>query len=189
MIVQLTGYLLARQLPYAVIEVSGIGYEVEFPQSCWYALPELGERITVYTRFIVREDAQLLFGFVSKEKRDLFNELLRVSGVGPKLALAILADLPVSQLVRIVQQKEIASLVKLKGVVAKVAQRIVMDLHERLLSWQSAEVASVSPVRDEALAALMALGYSANQAEKAVDAVDEAQDTQTLLRLALQKIG
>ena len=143
----------------------------------------------MHTSFVVREDAQLLFGFLSKDKRDVFNEMRKISGVGPKLALTILSSLQVGELVSIVQQQTPQALIAVKGVGAKVAQRLVMDLKGKLDGYQSQMSSPHSNHADEAVAALMALGYSKPQAEKAVSSITDAQDTQSLIRQALQRIS
>ncbi len=188
MIVSLTGTLQTCALPWVVIDVQGIGYEVEMPHADWYQLPEMGSSIVLHTRFVVREDAQLLFGFMSSRTRDLFNELLRVSGVGPKLALMVLSELSVDRVIQIVMQKQVDALMSVKGVGAKVAQRLVIELQSRLKHWQVSAPSVASQYDEEALAALMALGYSQQRADKALKSLEQSGDTQTLVRLALQVI-
>jgi Holliday junction DNA helicase RuvA len=187
MIVTLNGTLLSATLPTAVVDVHGVGYGVELPHSCWHELPPLGANLTLFTRLIVREDAHLLFGFLTAEKRDVFNEIVKISGVGPKLALTILSAMSIDQLVHAVQKQDAKLFMLVKGIGTKVAQRLVLDLKGRFDGWQ----VSSSPentMEGEAIAALIVLGYSPGQAERAVRAVDGAKDTEMLVRLALQKV-
>jgi Holliday junction DNA helicase RuvA len=187
MIVTLNGTLIAVTLPIAVVDVHGVGYGVEMPHSCWYELPPIGQKITLFTRLIIREDAHLLFGFLTADKRDVFNEIVKISGVGPKLALTILSAMSIDQLIGAIQKQDPKLFMLVKGIGTKVAQRLVLDLKGRFDGWQVSQRAE-NTMQDEAIAALIVLGYSPGQSERAVRAVDTAKDTQTLIRLALQKV-
>jgi Holliday junction DNA helicase RuvA len=177
---------VVKHPPELLIEVSGIGYEVQMPMSCFYELPEVGEEAIVYTHFIVREDAQLLYGFNTTKERALFREVIKANGVGPKLGLAILSGMTAAQFVGCVERGDVSTLVKLPGVGKKTAERLVVEMKDRLKGWddvapanatdgftlepQSYEAASVS-AQDEAVSALIALGYKPQQASKVVSQV------------------
>ena len=135
MIGRLRGTLLEKQPPEILIEVSGVGYEVNMPMTCFYKLPKEGEEAIVYTHFVVRDDAQLLFGFNNKTERALFRELLKANGVGPKLGLAILSGMSAEQFVACVHNEDATSLVKLPGVGKKTAERLVLEMKDRLKDW------------------------------------------------------
>jgi Holliday junction DNA helicase RuvA len=183
MIGRLRGILIEKQPPEILIEVSGVGYEVNMPMTCFYNLPDEGSEAIVYTHFVVREDAQLLYGFINKTERALFRELLKANGVGPKLGLAILSGMSAKQFVACVHNEDATSLVKLPGVGKKTAERLVLEMKDRLKDWAmdlftpftdgAAPLLQEDPTikgnaKDDAIAALMALGYKAHQAEKAV---------------------
>ncbi len=185
MIGRIRGTLIEKQPPDVLIDVAGVGYEVQLPMTCFYELPNCQEEVTLFTHFVVREDAQLLFGFNTKKTRALFRELLKANGVGPKLGLAILSGMSADEFVRCVHNEDASTLVKLPGVGKKTAERLVLELKDRLKNWQgdllSTDdsqflVAQTDPtvqgdVSDDAIAALISLGYKANQAEKAVKSV------------------
>ena len=131
MIGRLRGVILEKQPPLVLLEANGVGYEVHMPMTCFYELPELGQEAIVFTQFVVREDAQLLYGFNDKQERALFRELIKVNGVGPKLALAILSGMSAQQFVSAVEREEITTLVKLPGVGKKTAERLVVEMKDR----------------------------------------------------------
>lgn len=131
MIGRLRGNILEKQPPLVLLEANGVGYEVHMPMTCFYELPELGQEAIVFTHFVVREDAQLLYGFNDKQERALFRELIKVNGVGPKLALAILSGMSAQQFVSAVEREEITALVKLPGVGKKTAERLVVEMKDR----------------------------------------------------------
>jgi Holliday junction DNA helicase RuvA len=183
---RLRGILIEKQPPEILLEVGGVGYELHLPMTCFYELPILGDEVTLYTHFVVREDAQLLYGFTDKKTRALFRELLKANGVGPKLALAILSGLSASQFVLAVEREEIGTLIKLPGVGKKTAERLVVEMKDRLKGWsegalftphtdavtlQQANSEQPSSVEEEAISALLALGYKPQQASLAVGKV------------------
>lgn len=131
MIGRLRGIILEKQPPLVLLETNGVGYEVHMPMTCFYELPELGQEAIVFTQFVVREDAQLLYGFNDKQERALFRELIKVNGVGPKLALAILSGMSAQQFVSAVEREEITTLIKLPGVGKKTAERLVVEMKDR----------------------------------------------------------
>ncbi|MEH6471948.1 MAG: Holliday junction branch migration protein RuvA [Halopseudomonas sp.] len=178
MIGRLKGTLVEKQPPQLMIDVQGVGYEVEAPMSTIFRLPELGQIVELHTHFVVREDAQLLFGFSSKDERALFRTLIKVSGVGPKMAIAILSGIGADDFARCVNQDDSAALVKIPGVGKKTAERLVVEMRDKMRDWlpldNSFELTgdSVAAASDgavhEAESALIALGYKPTQASKAV---------------------
>lgn len=204
MIGRLRGILVEKQPPELLIEVAGIGYEVQMPMSCFYELPELNEEATVYTHFIVREDAQLLYGFNTKKERSLFREVIKANGVGPKLGLAILSGMSASQFVNCVENEDISTLVKLPGVGKKTAERLVVEMKDRLKGWgddlftpatdaapidSQPSIESNHSAEDEAVSALIALGYKPQQASKVVSQVKQPDmSSEALIREALKSM-
>ncbi|WP_107851073.1 Holliday junction branch migration protein RuvA [Oceanimonas marisflavi] len=200
MIGRLKGIIVEKQPPEILLDVNGVGYEVTLPMSCFYELPNVGQAATVLTHFVVREDAQLLFGFNTKTERALFRELIKTNGVGPKLALAILSGMTADQFIHNVEQGEITALVKLPGVGKKTAERLVVEMRDRLKGFggydlfnpapESALAAGGDGARDEALAALQALGYKAAQAEQLMKKIAKpGMDAEQLIREALKSMG
>jgi len=204
MIGRLNGLLVEKQPPEILIEVSGVGYEVQMPMTCFYDLPNVGEQAVIYTHFVVREDAQSLYGFSSRLDRDLFRLLIKVNGVGPKLAAGILSGLDANQFIRCVEARDANALVKLPGVGKKTAERLLIEMTDRIgqlegqfipaspnatVTSDSANggvVAGHDP-REEAEAALIALGYKPQEASKAISKVaEESMSSQELIRLALR---
>ncbi|MFP1784896.1 Holliday junction branch migration protein RuvA [Lonsdalea quercina] len=204
MIGRLRGIILEKQPPQVLIEANGVGYEVHMPMTCFYELPEQGQEATIFTHFVVREDAQLLFGFNNKQERSLFRELIKVNGVGPKLALAILSGMSAQQFVGAVERQEIGALVKLPGVGKKTAERLVVEMKDRFKGlngelFNSASDLTLPPVTDaaassadieaEAESALVALGYKPQEASRMISKVAKAgADCETLIRDALRAV-
>lgn len=201
MIGRLRGNILEKQPPLVLIETNGVGYEVHMPMTCFYELPELNHEAVIFIHFVVREDAQLLFGFNSKQERALFRELIKVNGVGPKLALAILSGMSAQQFVNAVEKEEIAALVKLPGVGKKTAERLVVEMKDRfkgmhgdLFGGDSAfalTTPSTAPATNdaegEAVAALVALGYKPQEASRMISKIGKPDaDCETLIREALR---
>ncbi|PIJ50916.1 Holliday junction DNA helicase RuvA [Erwinia sp. OLTSP20] len=201
MIGRLRGIILEKQPPQVVLEANGVGYEVHMPMTCFYQLPALNQEAIVFTHFVVREDAQLLFGFNSKQERALFRELIKVNGVGPKLALAILSGMSAQQFVTAIEREEVASLVNIPGVGKKTAERLVVEMKDRFKGMHADLFApdtafaltSESPVttgndaESEAAAALVALGYKPQEASRMVTKVGRPEaDCETLIREALR---
>ena len=197
----LRGRIAHRRPPSLVLDVSGVGYEVEAPMSTFYSLPEVGVETTLVTHLVVREDAHILYGFATEEERVLFRTLIKVSGVGPRLALTILSGISVEGFHGCVLEHDVAALVRLPGIGKKTAERLIVELRDRLpelagprpaaSSGSSAPVirAAPSPAR-EATSALVALGYKQNDAERMVKAVTMPDATsEELIRLALQAAG
>jgi len=198
MIGRITGVLIEKQAPELLIDVNGIGYEVLAPMTAIYDLPPLGSTVTLHTHFVVREDAQQLFGFADKQQRKLFRALIKVSGVGPKLALSILSGIETEQFVRSVHEEDSASLVRIPGIGKKTAERLVMEMKDRLKEWQVETdlplMAAANPTPSsqeqwilEAESALMALGYKPTEASKAIAAVKgTVTGPEDLIRFALK---
>ncbi len=143
MIGRLRGTLAEKQPPHLILDVNGVGYEVEVPMTTLYRLPSVGEPVTLHTHLVVREDAHLLYGFAEKRERELFRELIRLNGVGPKLALALMSGLEVDELVRCVQAQDTSTLVKIPGVGKKTAERLLVELKDRFKA--SSLIASYPP--------------------------------------------
>ena len=206
MIGRLRGIIVEKQAPDLLIEVAGVGYEVQLPLTSFYNLPATGLEATIFTHFVVREDAQLLYGFTSTTERSLFRQLIRANGIGPKMALTILSGLTASQFVRCVQNDDISTLVKLPGVGKKTAERLLVEMRDRLKDWglsiqtpltdhlvlgndevQNFELKE-SPEQD-AISALQSLGYSTTQAQAAVKKVYVAgSSSEQLIKAALKSM-
>jgi len=195
MIGRIHGTLIEKSPPDVLIDVSGVGYEVQIPMTCFYELPEQGESLTLYTHFVVREDAQLLFGFTDKMSRELFRELIKANGVGPKLGLTILSGMSANHVLSSVQNEDISALVSLPGVGKKTAERLVVELKDRLAKFAKKAALPDLPVEgqtggtlevpvnaeDEAIDALVALGYKPAQAGKMVKNVAQPGMTSELI--------
>ena len=196
MIGRLRGIILEKQAPNLVIDVQGVGYEVAAPMSTFFSLPALNEEVSLFTHLIVREDAQLLYGFASVRERLLFRSLLKVNGVGAKLALTILSGSDVDDFARSVQEGDAASLTRLPGVGKKTAERLIIEMRDRLKEISGAmglkpvvsEAASLAGAKDEAIEALVALGYKPAEADKMIRSVHaRGMTTEELIRKALQR--
>ncbi|CDH21995.1 Holliday junction helicase, subunit A [Xenorhabdus bovienii str. kraussei Quebec] len=202
MIGRLRGTVLEKQPPLVLLEINGVGYEVHMPMTCFYELPEIGQEAILFTQFIVREDAQLLYGFNDKQERALFRELIKVNGVGPKLALAILSGMSAQQFVTAIEQEAITSLVKLPGVGKKTAERLVVEMKDRFkglngdlfnqsndinLPVVAKQANSNADIEAEAASALVSLGYKLQEASRMVSKVAKpGADCETLIREALR---
>ncbi len=201
MIGRIRGIILEKQAPELVIDVHGVGYELHAPLSTFYKLPAPGQEVVLFTHFVVREDAQQLYGFWQREDRSLFRTLIRVSGVGPKLALAILSGMDSEEFVRSVQRNDARALVNLPGVGKKTAERLIVEMRDRLDEWRpglaAGSVAAPAPdiavtsrnrMVQDAESALISLGYKPQEAARAVSAAldDEVLESEELIRRALQ---
>ncbi|WP_018955061.1 Holliday junction branch migration protein RuvA [Thioalkalivibrio sulfidiphilus] len=197
MIGRLRGELVSKQPPFLLLDVQGVGYEIEAPLSTFYDLPEPGGQVTLHTHLHVREDAHVLYGFASESERALFRSLIKVSGVGAKMALAILSGMTASEFSRCVLDGDVASLVRLPGIGRKTAERLVVEMRDRLGSLPAAApliggkpvaaaVSAPDPVSD-AVSALVSLGYKPQEASRLVSAVEgEAERSEDLILLALK---
>jgi Holliday junction DNA helicase RuvA len=203
MIGRIRGTLAEKQPPEILVDVAGVGYEIHMPMTSFYQLPAVGEEVVVYTHFVVREDAQLLFGFADKMERGLFRELIKANGVGPKLGLAILSGMSATQFLASVQNEDVSALVSLPGIGKKTAERLVVELKDRLAKFGKAQSIAVPPpsadllspntivevndAREEAQSALIALGYKPVQASKLVESVyTQGMESEALIREALK---
>lgn len=165
MIGRLTGLLLEKNPPQILLDVQGIAYEVDVPMSTFYNLPQLNERVVLHTHLVVREDAHLLFGFGTPDERVAFRQLLKISGVGPRLALAVLSGLSMAELADAVARKETGRLTKIPGVGKKTAERLLLELQGKFAASAAGSAPGAEPVAgDDVINALLALGYSEKEA-------------------------
>lgn len=196
MIGRLRGTLLDKKPPQLLLEVGGVGYEVEAPMSTFYQLPASGSEVVLHTHLVVREDAHLLFGFASERERSLFRALLKVNGVGAKMALAILSGMNADTFARCIQENDTTSLTRLPGIGKKTAERLIVEMRDRLADWQEAGVLPVvlavptAEARDEvkdAVSALVSLGYKPPEASRMVSSVStEGRSSEDIIREALK---
>lgn len=198
MIGRIYGKIIDKQPPQLLVDVQGVGYEIDAPMSTFYQLPNLGEPVTLHTHLVVREDAQLLYGFASLAERSLFRSLIKVNGVGARMALTILSGMSADEFIACVQDSDAAALVRLPGVGKKTAERLIIELRDKLkdqlgksspLADSAAttitEVAS-SPVAD-AVSALIALGYKGAEASRMVRTLETSElSAEEIIRLSLQ---
>lgn len=195
MIGQLRGIVLEKHPPYLLLDVAGVGYEIAAPLSTFHHLSDSHEEIILYTHLVVREDAHTLYGFHTQRDRRLFRALIKVNGVGPKLALTILSGIGPDEFVQCILNQNIDQLVNLPGVGRKTAERLIIETKDVLTSWQINE----SPTKNvdslnnqtiqDAISALIALGYKPKEAKRAIDAIQEPQLTsEALIRLALKQM-
>jgi Holliday junction DNA helicase RuvA len=196
MIGRLRGIILEKQAPNLVLDVHGVGYEVAAPMSTFVNLPALNYEVSLFTHLVVREDAQLLYGFATLRERLLFRSLLKVNGVGAKLALTILSGSDVDDFARSVQEGDAASLTRLPGVGKKTAERLIIEMRDRLKEVSGAmglkpvvsEAAKLAGAKDEASEALVSLGYKLAEAEKMIRSLDsDGLTTEEIIKLALQR--
>lgn len=196
MIGRLRGIILEKQAPDLVLDVQGVGYEVAAPMSTFFNLPAVDEEVTLITHLVVREDAQLLYGFATIRERLLFRSLLKVNGVGAKLALTILSGSDVDDFARSVQEGDTDSLTRLPGVGKKTAERLIVEMRDRLKEISGAmglkptvsAAAKLAGAKDEAAAALVSLGYKLAEADKLIRSLDsDGLSTEDLIKLALQR--
>ena len=190
MIGSLRGRLIAKQAPQIIIECQGVGYEVETPMSTFLDLPSVGDDIYLHTHLLVREDAQTLYGFATEDERTLFRTLLRISGVGAKMGLAILSTMGVGDFHRCVEYEDAATLVKIPGVGKKTAERLIIEMRDKIdktVSTPGTKRVSVgSSPRSEAVDALIALGYKAAEVNRLIGSMDvDGQSAEDIIRQAL----
>ncbi|MFO1268451.1 MAG: Holliday junction branch migration protein RuvA [Rubrivivax sp.] len=189
MIGRLAGTLAAKAPPQVLLDVNGVGYEVDVPMSTFYNLPALGEPVVLLTQFVVREDAQLLFGFLTAGERSTFRELTRISGVGPRTALAILSGLSVQELAQAVALQDGARLVKVPGIGKKTAERLLLELKGRLAPEVSpSSSAPISDAQADIQQALLALGYNDREAQTALKALPPGVGVAEGIKLALKAL-
>lgn len=195
MIGHLRGRLAAKHPPQLVVDVGGVGYEVEAPMSTFYGLPALGAEVSLHTHLVVREDAHVLFGFGTEPERALFRELIKVSGVGPRIALAILSGVTVEAFHCCVEAEDVASLVRVPGIGRKTAERLVIEMRDRLKGISGATaggapvgtLGAVASPHSEAFSALVALGYKPAEVTRLLQKVDPSVTaTEEMIRHALR---
>jgi Holliday junction DNA helicase RuvA len=191
MIGRIAGVLLEKNPPQLLIDVTGVGYEIEVPMSTFYNLPAIGQSVSLHVHMVVREDAQLLFGFGSEDERRAFRQLIRISGVGARIALALLSGLSVAELVQAVALQESARLVKVPGIGKKTAERLLLELKGKLGDEMSGTVAGerTLPARSDVINALLGLGYSDKEAQGAVKALPEGLSVSEGIRQALKLLA
>ena len=192
MIGSLRGKLTSKRAPQIIVECEGVGYEVETPMSTFLDLPAIGQNLFLHTHLLVREDAQILYGFATEQERSFFRTLLRISGVGAKMGLAVLSTMSVAEFQACVEFEDAATLVKIPGVGKKTAERLIIEMRDKIdkssVSPGSARVpVEVSP-RSEAVDALIALGYKAGEVNKLIGAMDvDGQSAEDIIRQALRQ--
>lgn len=191
MISRIAGQLVAKAPPSILVDVNGVGYDIEVPMSTFYGLPELGQPVVLLTQLIVREDAHLLYGFATQTERQAFKELIRISGVGPRIGLAVLSGMSVDQLVSAVTLQDASPLTRVPGIGKKTAERLVLELKGRLANaLPGAGAASAQTDQQaEVLHALMALGYSEKEALAAAKATDASASVSEAIRSALKSLA
>jgi holliday junction DNA helicase RuvA len=188
MIGRLTGILAEKSPLHVLVDVAGVGYEVDVPMSSFYQLPAAGERVTLLTHFVVREDAQLLYGFLTTAERATFRELLKISGVGPRTALAILSGLSTAELAQAVSLQDSGRLVKVPGIGKKTAERLLLELKGKLGPDLGAPSAPSSESHTDIAQALMALGYNEREAQAALKALPAHVGVSEGIKLALKAL-
>ena len=188
---RLAGLLAEKTPPQILIDCQGVGYEVWVPMSSFYQLPALGERVTLLTHFVVREDAQLLYGFVTETERAAFRELIRISGIGPRMALAVLSGMSVAELAQAIAAQQAGRLTKVPGIGRKTAERLLLELKGRLGPDLGAPgaAAPASDSQTDILQALLALGYSDKEAALAVKALPRDVGVSEGIKLALKSLA
>jgi Holliday junction DNA helicase RuvA len=198
---QIRGIIVAKNPPEILVEVAGITYEIQVPMSTLYKLPELGQQLLLHTHFVVREDAQLLYGFYESKDKTMFRSLIKVNGVGPKMALAILSGMEPDEFVQIVRSNDVTAMINMPGIGKKTAERLIIEMRDRLKDWGaieslksglSREEAPTSITRD-AETALVSLGYKPQQAARAIAMVmkenNDITDSEELIRYALKSMA
>lgn len=197
MIGRLSGVLIEKQAPDLLIDINGVGYEVQAPLSSFLDIGPVGSKVTLLTHLVVREDAQLLYGFSDKMQRTMFRTLIKVSGVGPKLALGILSSMDADTFARCIQNHEVTALTKLPGVGKKTAERLIVEMQDRLKEWQTqaplwaaveqTEISSHNHLLGEAEAALISLGYKPQEAAKMLSKMPaDIDSSEEMIRRALR---
>jgi Holliday junction DNA helicase RuvA len=196
---QLRGKLLAKNPPEVLLEVGGVGYEVQVPMSTLYELPDVGREVLLHTHFVVREDAQLLYGFHDLKSKSMFRSLIKVNGVGPKMALGILSGMQADEFVQTVRSNDVSAMIKMPGIGKKTAERLIIEMRDRLDEWGDTSgavtggILLTSSVSRDAETALISLGYKPPQAARSIAVVmkehPEIEDSEALIRLALKSMA
>ena len=193
MIAHLRGRLVAKHPNQAVVDCAGVGYDVAISVPTFSDLPDLGAEVSLYIHTHVREDALALYGFLRAQEKQLFERLISVSGIGPKLAITILSGMPAEEMVSAIRGNDVAKLTRIPGIGKKTAERMVLELRDKLDAFAAAPVRAASPVEDDVLSALLNLGYQRPAAEKAIAAAAGANGKsasfETLFKQALSAIN
>lgn len=190
MIGRITGTLIDKTPPAICVDVGGLGYEIDVPMSTLYNLPETGQRVTLFTHLLVREDAHTLFGFASAKERSTFRALIKVTGIGARTALAVLSGMSVDELAQAIARQETGRITKVPGIGKKTAERLVLELRDKLGSGLEAGPNAAAPSQsDDILNALISLGYSAAESQAAVKKLPEGTDVAEGIRLALKSLA
>ena len=195
MIVKLAGKLLDKQAPCALIDVNGVGYEINVSLMTFVELPSVGSDVEMHTHLVVREDSHTLYGFLTVHERSLFKALIKVNGVGPKMALGMLSGMTVDEFARAILNRDVSSLVKLPGVGKKTAERLVIEMKDAIdgvgLSGASENTITKSDIRLEAESGLLSLGYKAQDITKILNNLDykNASSSEDIIKMALQSIA
>ncbi len=196
MIGQIRGILIHKQPPHLLVDVQGVAYEIEAPMTTFYKLPDTGVEITLFTHLAIRDDAHLLFGFATHNERTMFRTLIKVNGVGAKMALTILSGMEADHFAQCIRDGDSVSLVRLPGVGKKTAERLIIEMRDRLKDWELSSVTSrsadntlgrASSQSDDAVSALIALGYKPQEASRLVFAVaTDEMTSEEIIREALR---
>ncbi len=196
MIGQIRGILIHKQPPHLLVDVQGVAYEIEAPMTTFYKLPDTGAEVTLFTHLAIRDDAHLLFGFATHNERSLFRTLIKVNGVGAKMALTILSGMEADHFAQCIRDGDADSLVRLPGVGKKTAERLIIEMRDRLKDWELSSVASSTADNapgkagrqpDDAVSALVALGYKPQEASRLVYAVaTDEMSSEEIIREALK---
>ena len=189
MIGKLTGTLDTKNPPQVIVDCHGVGYEVFVPMSTFYNLPELGGKVSLLTHFVVREDAQILYGFATTAEREGFRELIKISGVGPRTALSVLSGMSVAELSQAITQQEAGRLIKVPGIGKKTAERLLLELKGKLGSDIGVVASVTNDAQSDILQALLALGYNDKEAAAALKALPKDVGVSEGIKLALRALG
>jgi len=189
MIGRLTGTLLEKNPPQVLVDVHGVGYDVDVPMSTFYNLPGNGEKITLLTHFVVREDGQYLYGFASEAERFAFRQLIKISGIGARMALAVLSGLSVNDLAQAIAQQEVGRLIKVPGIGKKTAERLLLELKGKLADALPSTALPVEDSQHDILNALLALGYNDREAAAAMKPLAAGISTSDGIRQALRHLS
>ena len=189
MIGRLSGVLLEKNPPQVLVDVQGLGYEVDVPMSTFYNLPANGEKVTLLTQFIVREDGQFLYGFATEAERFAFRQLIKISGVGARMALAVLSGLSVNDLAQAIARQEVGRLIKVPGIGKKTAERLLLELKGKLADALPSSAPAIEDCQHDILNALLALGYNDREAAMAMKTLPPGVSTSDGIRQALRQLS
>jgi len=190
MIARINGILIDKAPPTIIVDCNGVGYEIEVPMSTFYNLPEIGKKVQLLTHFVVREDAQLLYGFGSEQEKNTFKQLLKVNGIGAKSALSILSGVSVDDLVHAITDQEVGALTRIPGIGKKTAERMLLELKDKFtVTGSSTAQPQTKSASHDILNALVALGYNEREASAAVKLLDKEVSVTDGIRQALKSLS